>query len=147
VPPAFGKQVHDGDAVQVAISTARREEFGFVSGRVRTVADIPSTAEGMQRSLKNRQLVQTLSNNAAPFEVLIDLYADPTTQSGYRWSSSRGPDLTLNGGTLVSADIEVRTLPILALAIPQLRQLLEKVYDAVKLPARARTASATGSGP
>jgi HlyD family secretion protein len=114
--------------VQVAVSTARREEFGFVIGRVRLVADIPSTAEGMQRALKNKQLVQSLSNNAAPFEVLIDLHADPSTPSGYRWSSSRGPNLTLNGGTLVSADIEVSNVPILALAIPQVRQLLERIF-------------------
>jgi HlyD family secretion protein len=130
VPPAFGKQVQAGDHVQVAVSTARREEFGFVLGRVRAVADIPSTAEGMQRVLKNRQLVQTLSNNAAPFEVVIDLMADPATPSGYRWSSSRGPDLRLNGGTLASADVEVRSVPILALAVPQLKPLLERLSGA-----------------
>jgi HlyD family secretion protein len=129
VPPSFGKQVRPGDAVQVAISTARREEFGFVMGKVRDVADIPSTTEGMQRTLKNRQLVQTLSNNAAPFEVIIDLALDPSTPSGYRWSSSRGPDISLNGGTLVSADIEVRSVPILAFAIPQVRLLLDVVAE------------------
>jgi HlyD family secretion protein len=133
VAPRFGKQIRAGDVVQLAISTARREEFGFVIGRVRMVADIPSTAEGMQRSLKNKQLVQTLSNNAAPFEAVIDLYADPATPSGYRWSSSRGPDIRLNGGTLVSADIEVRSLPILTLAIPQIRQLLTKLRNLASL--------------
>lgn len=130
VPPSFGKQIKPGDTVQVAVSTARREEFGFVVGRVRLVAGIPSTSEGMQRVLKNRQLVQSLSNNAAPFEVVIDLYADKATPSGYRWSSSRGPSITLNGGTPVSADIEVRSVPILALAIPQVRELLEHAFGA-----------------
>jgi HlyD family secretion protein len=133
VAPRFGKQIRAGDVVQLAISTARREEFGFVIGRVRMVADIPSTAEGMQRSLKNKQLVQTLSNNAAPFEAVIDLYTDPATPSGYRWSSSRGPDIRLNSGTLVSADIEVRSLPILTLAIPQIRQLLTKLRNLASL--------------
>jgi HlyD family secretion protein len=131
VPPSFGKQVHEGDPVQVAVSTARREEYGFVIGRVRAVAEIPSTAEGMLRELKNKQLVQTLSNNAAPFEVVVDLYADPETPSGYRWSSSRGPSLKLNGGTLVDADIEVRSLPILSLVVPQMRQMLDRIRSAV----------------
>ena len=125
VPPSFGKQVRVGERAHVALSTARREEFGFIIGRVRSVADVPSTAEGMQRVLKNRQLVQSLSNNAAPFEVIIDLETDAKTPSGYRWSSSSGPDLKINGGTLVGADIEVRTIPLLAFAIPQARQLLE----------------------
>jgi HlyD family secretion protein len=128
VAPSFGKQVRPGDTVQVAVSTARREEFGFIIGRVRTVAEIPSTAEGMQRVLKNKQLVQTMSNNAAPFEVEAELYADPMTKSGYRWSSSRGPNLKINPGTLVTADIEVRDLPILSLVIPQIRTPLEKLH-------------------
>ncbi len=127
VAPSFGKQVRPGSTVQVAVSTARREEYGFVIGRVRTVAEIPSTAEGMQRVLKNKQLVQTMSNNAAPFEIVADLYADPETPSGYRWSSSHGPNLKINSGTLVDADIEVRDLPILSLVIPQTRTLLETV--------------------
>jgi HlyD family secretion protein len=131
VAPSYGKQVHPGEQVEVAVSTARREEYGFVLGRVRAVAEIPSTLEGMQRVLKNKQLVQTLSNNAAPFEVIVDLYADPDTPSGYRWSSSRGPSLHLNEGTLIDADVEVRSLPILSLVVPQMRQMLDKVRAAV----------------
>jgi HlyD family secretion protein len=128
VAPTYGKQVRPGATVEVAVSTARREEYGFVIGRVRSVAEIPSTAEGMQRVLKNKQLVQTMSNNAAPFEIVADLYADPETPSGYRWSSSHGPNLKINSGTLVDADIEVRDLPILSLVIPQMRTLLETVH-------------------
>jgi HlyD family secretion protein len=128
VAPTFGKQVRPGDLVQVAVSTARREEFGFIVGRVRTVAEIPSTAEGMERVLKNKQLVQSMSKNAAPFEITAELYADPTTKSGYRWSSSRGPNLKINSGTPVTADIEVRDLPILSLVIPQTRTLLERLH-------------------
>jgi HlyD family secretion protein len=127
VAPTFGKQVRPGDMVQVAVSTARREEFGFIVGRVRTVAEIPSTAEGMERVLKNKQLVQTMSKNAAPFEIEAELFADPATKSGYRWSSSRGPNLKINSGTLITAEIEVRDLPILSLVIPQTRTLLERL--------------------
>lgn len=134
VPPTFGKQVRPGDRVQVAVSTARREEFGFIIGRVRTVAEIPSTAEGMQRVLKNKQLVQTMSNNAAPFEIEAELYSDPATKSGYRWSSSRGPNLKINSGTLVSADIEVRDLPILSLVIPQTRTLFDRFREMFSAP-------------
>jgi HlyD family secretion protein len=129
VSPSYGKQVRPGEPIEVAVSTARREEYGFVMGRVRTVAEIPSTAEGMERVLKNRQLVQTMSNNAAPFEIVADLYADPATPSGYRWSSSHGPDLKINSGTLVDADIEVRDLPILSLVIPQMRTFLATLRE------------------
>lgn len=123
VSPGEGKSVRPGMPVALSPSTAKREEFGFLMGKVRSIAEVPSTPEGMLRTLKNKQLVQSLSNNAAPIEVLVDLERDPATRSGYRWSSSRGPNLKINGGTLASADIEMTSLPLLSLVIPPLRQV------------------------
>ena len=124
VPPGDGKKVQPGMAVRIAPSTVRHEEFGFMQGRVRAVSEIPSTVEGMNRTLKNRQLVQTLDQNGAPFEVVVDLFADPKTRSGYRWSSSGGPAVRIDAGTLASADVDVESIPILGLVMPPLRRLL-----------------------
>src|SRR5207244_1592000 len=104
-----------GMPVALSPSVAPREEYGFLMGKVRYVAEAPSTPEGMAYTLKNKQLVQTLSNNAAPLEVVVELERDPATPSGYKWSSSRGPDLKINGGTLTQADVQVRDLPLLSL--------------------------------
>ncbi|HZP79396.1 MAG TPA: NHLP bacteriocin system secretion protein [Pseudolabrys sp.] len=124
VPSGEGKQIKVGMPVALSPSVAPREEYGFLMGKVRWVAEVPSTPEGMTYTLKNKQLVTTLSNNAAPIEVAVDLERDPSTPSGYKWSSSRGPDLKLNDGTLARADIQVRELPLLSLVIPPLRQVL-----------------------
>ena len=86
--------------------------------------EFADTGVSPYRALKNKQLVQTLSNNAAPIEVAVELERDAATPSGYKWSSSRGPDLKLNDGTLTRADIEVRDMPLLSLVIPPLRQVL-----------------------
>jgi HlyD family secretion protein len=124
VPSNDGKKVRPGMNVRLSPSTVRREEYGFIEGRVRTVAEVPATAEGMYRTLKNRQLVQALAKDGAPYEVVVDLFADRDTASGYRWSSSRGPDLSINAGTLAGSDIETMSLPVLSLVIPPLRQVL-----------------------
>ena len=124
VPSGEGKQIKVGMRVALSPSVAPREEFGFLIGKVRWVAEVPSTPEGMTYTLKNKQLVQTLSNNAAPIEIAVDLERDPATKSGYKWSSSHGPDLKLNDGTLAHADVEVRDMPLLSLVIPPLRQIL-----------------------
>lgn len=124
VPSGEGKQIKVGMRVALSPSVAPREEFGFLIGKVRWVAEVPSTPEGMIYTLKNKQLVQTLSNNAAPIEIAVDLERDPATKSGYKWSSSHGPDLKLNDGTLAHADVEVRDMPLLSLVIPPLRQIL-----------------------
>ena len=47
----------------------------------------------------------------------------PSTLIRYSWSSSRGPDLKINGGTLTQADVQLRDLPLLSLVIPPLRQI------------------------
>jgi len=122
VPAGEGKRIKLGMPVQVSPATAKREEYGFLMGRVRSIAEVPATPEGMMRTLKNKQLVQTLSNNAAPIEVVVELERDANTPSGYKWSSSRGPDAKINGGTLGQADVVVSSLPLLSLIIPPLRQ-------------------------
>jgi HlyD family secretion protein len=124
VPSGEGKQIKVGMPVALSPSVAPREEYGFLIGKVRWVAEVPSTPEGMTYTLKNKQLVTTLSNNSAPIEVAVDLERDASTPSGYKWSSSRGPDLKLNDGTLTKADIEVRDMPLLSMIIPPLRQVL-----------------------
>lgn len=127
VPPGEGKKVKAGMAVQVAPSTIKREEYGFILGTVKAVAEIPSTAEGMMRTLKNQQLVQALSGGGgAPFEVVVELARDPATPTGYRWSSSRGPEGEINTGTLADAEITVREIHLISLAIPALEQLLDR---------------------
>jgi HlyD family secretion protein len=111
---------------QIAPTMVKREEYGFIQGRVRSVAEIPSSAEGMQRTLKNAQLVEALSGGGAPFEVVIDLERDPTTPSGFRWSSSRGPDGDINTGALAEAQVTVREIHLISLIIPALEQMIDR---------------------
>jgi HlyD family secretion protein len=126
VPPGDGKKVKVGMTAQVAPSTVKREEYGFILGKVISVAEIPSTAEGMMRTLKNQQLVQALSGGGAPFEVVVELTRDPSTPTGYRWSSSRGPDGEINTGTLADSEISVREIHLISLALPALEQMLDR---------------------
>jgi len=110
VKPNDGKKIHPGMRAQISPSTIKREEFGFMEGTVTNVAAIPSTEEGMQRTLKNRQLVQDLSSGGVPFEVSVALTLDPNSASGFKWSSSNGPDTDINPGTLVEGKITVREI-------------------------------------
>jgi HlyD family secretion protein len=126
VPPNDGKKVRPGMTAQIAPTMVKREEYGFIQGKVRSVAEIPSSAEGMQRTLKNAQLVEALSGGGAPFEVVIDLERDPSTPSGFRWSSSRGPDGDINTGALADAQVTVREIHLISLVIPALEQMIDR---------------------
>ena len=125
VAPEDGKKIRLGMEAQIDPVTVKREEYGFMTGRVRQVSEIPSTPEGMMRILKNPQLVATLSGANAPFEVMVDLDPDPSTPSGFRWSSSTGPDTSINTGTLANGSMTVRKVRLISLVIPALQSLFE----------------------
>jgi len=124
VPAALGKQVRRGMEARVVPSTVQREEFGYVLGEVTRVAEFPATARGMQRLLANEELVARLLDEGPPIQVDVALARDPSTPSGYRWSSSRGPEAEISSGTLASGSIIVREDRPIALALPQLRDRL-----------------------
>lgn len=126
VPPADGKKIRQGMEVQLELSSHKREEFGFMLGDVRTVAEVPSTAEGMMRILKNRQLVDQLSQAHAPFEVHVRLRTDSSNRSGYAWSSSSGPDVAINVGTLCTGDVITDRKRPLALLLPSFARWLQE---------------------
>jgi HlyD family secretion protein len=122
IPSVHGKKIRPGMEVQIAPSTVKKEEFGYLLGTVTYVSDFPVTPQGMTRVLKNEQLVSRLSGDDAPYEIYVDLLPDPDNLSTYRWTSSEGPPLRIQSGTLATAGIVVeRRRPIL-MVIPQLRR-------------------------
>lgn len=105
VPATEGKNIEPGMEVQIAPSTVRQEEYGFIVGRVTSVSKFPSTYQGMLRLLGSDELVQTFTGAGASIQVMVELVASDTTVSGYQWSSVEGPPVGLRSGTLGSANI------------------------------------------
>ncbi len=113
VPAQQGKRIEPGMPVRVSPSTVRPEEYGFINATVRSVSDFPVSPEGLQRVLRNDSLVGALSGEGPPIEVVATLDRDPSTPSGFSWSSSSGPPTQVYSGTLASGGIVVeRRRPI-----------------------------------
>lgn len=100
-----GKMIEEGMAVRVSPTTVKAEEYGFMLGEVRSVSDFPVTPQGLRRVLRNENLVNALTGDGAPVEVVVRLIPDPDTPSGFAWSSSDGPPTEVFSGTLCSADV------------------------------------------
>jgi hypothetical protein len=104
---ADGKRVQPGMIARISPSTVRSEEFGMVLGTVTAVQQVPSTQAEMFVVLGNDALVQSLAATGAIVEVRLALQQDPTTASGYDWTSAGGPPARLWGGVLSDAYIVV----------------------------------------
>ncbi len=124
VRAADGKKLSPGMPVEISPSTTRREEHGFLRGRVTDVGEVPASSDGMMRTLQNDRLVQTfVAELGTPFAVTVALATDSATPAQPVWSSSRTTPPPLASGTLADVRITVRTTPLLALAFPALAGL------------------------
>ncbi len=119
-----GKKVQPGMRVRVSPSTAKREEYGFIEGEVSSVAQFPASRRGMLRVLGNEELVAQFLTGGPALAVTARLSIDPSTTSGFQWSSGEGPEEPLTSGTPCSATIIVREQAPITLVMPALRRAL-----------------------
>ena len=113
-----GKRIKPGMKVDISPATVKREEWGCMLGMVTGVSPFPATQQRMLRNLQNQKLVDSFCAGGAPIEVSIDLIPDPKTSSGYKWSSPKGPPVTVEHGTICSATIAVEEQPPVSMVIP-----------------------------
>jgi HlyD family secretion protein len=122
VSPAEGKKVQPGMNIHISPSTVKSEEYGFMLGLVSRVSEFPATTDGMMRLLHNQNLVQTLTAGGAPIQIHAELLPDSGTQSGFAWSSSKGPPTGIHSGTVCSARIVISEKSPIHLLIPYIKK-------------------------
>jgi HlyD family secretion protein len=124
VPSDHAKEVHSGMPAEISPSIVKREEFGFIRGTVTYVADYPATNAALMRNFQNESLVQSLTKAGPVTEVRIQLESDSRSVTGFRWSSSRGPAMTITGGTLCDALVVTRQQHPWELFLPSIKAKL-----------------------
>jgi len=121
-PVRDGKRIHAGMRIQVTPDTVERERFGGIVGEVTSVSQAPVTKAGATTTIGNPELVQTLMPDGGYIEVRAQLEADPATESGYRWSSSRGPQLKITTGLTNSTRVTIDGRAPISYLLPMLRE-------------------------
>lgn len=124
VPADKGKQIIPGMEAQISPGTVKKEEYGYMLGRVVSVSQYPATAQGMMLTLGNEELVRQLAGQSSPIEVRIELVTNPNTPSGYQWSTPQGPPMVIDTGTISTGSVTVRTQRPIHMIIPRVRGIL-----------------------
>ena len=78
----------------------------------------------MRRTLGNEILLEQFAGGGGPFLVAVALRRDPSTPSGFTWSSGSGPPTTVESGTLVSVQVVVERQRPITLVIPAIKAVL-----------------------
>ena len=138
VPAGLGKRIGKRDMVEVAPDTVRRQEHGFIRGKVTSISEIPATEAAMLAELKHKNLVSSFAGQFTG-QVLLFIHVEleensaaygaagtlaPGVKNPLRWSSSSGAGQELTSGTLCSAAIVVERRPLIVLAFPWLKKMV-----------------------
>lgn len=123
-PVGDGKKIQSGMKIYITPDTVRRERFGGIVGTVTQVSPFPITKEGASSLVGNAEVVEEIvSQVGSVIAVQAQLELDPSTPSGYKWSSSTGPkNLEVSSGTTTIARVTVEKQAPIALILPILRE-------------------------
>lgn len=124
LPSEKVKAVRPGMEAQVSPSMIKREEFGFLRGHVVYVGQFPASSDALMRNFENQTLVQSIAASGPVTELRVALEHDAGTRSGFKWSSPKGPDITLTSGTLCSVLVVTREQTPISLLFPFMKSKL-----------------------
>ena len=98
-----------GMEAQVWPANEKRDEIGYVRGRIRQVVRYPANAAKVRQILKSDVLAKQLTDQGeAVYEVLIDLLRDPDDPTCYDWSFGQPDNVSMDFGTYCSVLTETR---------------------------------------
>ena len=124
VPSTDGKRVAAGMPALVSPTIVHREEFGSMQGRVESISEFPASLAGMTAVLGNEELARSFSWSGPPYPGRVTLKPDPSTESGFAWTTSRAAAVSVTPGTLATIEIKVKSQPPIELVVPLLKEAL-----------------------
>ena len=120
--PLVGK-LRAGDPARVSPADLKREEYGYIVGRVEWVASYAASSDDMREKLKNDQLVQAFGGLGPVYEARVCLERDPANaRNGFKWSSGQGPAQAIEPGAACGASLVVDERRPFTYLIPALRR-------------------------
>ncbi len=118
-----GKKVRPGMKILITPDTVKRTRFGGIVGSIMEVTPFPVTSEGASSVVGNSEVVQKiLGEGGGKIEVSAQMQLDPKTTSGYKWSSSSGPELEISPGTTTTVRVTVERRKPITFVLPILRE-------------------------
>ncbi|QNM05335.1 hypothetical protein [Qiania dongpingensis] len=103
VPSEDAGSLQTGMEVQVSPSTAGRDSYGFIRGKIAEIETYPVTEEELTELLGSEKLPELIMPDTAGILVTVELETDENTASGLKWSSVKGREVAVRPGTTAAA--------------------------------------------
>ena len=140
-----GKKVRPGMKIGIIPTTVKQEEYGYIQGIITDISEFPVSDNYLLASLQNTALAQTFHQISNPIEAKVSIIPDPTTYSGYKWSSSKGPAQKIGSGFICGAKVTTGSRRPISLLIPSLKKKLLGIGDEITIQQPGQQQSQQGS--
>ena len=128
-PAQDGKKIRAGMKINIVPTTVKQEQYGFIQGIVTDVSEFPVSDNYLVSSLQNTSLANTFHQLGNPIEVKVSIIPDPSTYSGYKWSSSKGPAIKIGSGNICTARVTTEKKRPISILIPMVKKKLLGIGD------------------
>ena len=114
-----GKRIQPGMKITITPDTVKREQSGGILGNVTAVSPFPVTKQSAANLIGNPEVAETLISQTGPLQVTAQLKLDPSTFSGYQWSSAKGsPRQKISPGTTTTVRVILEEKSPLSFVFP-----------------------------
>jgi HlyD family secretion protein len=125
VPGQEAGKVRPKQLARVSPADVKKEEFGYILGRVEWVSTFAASPDDMKEKLKNDRLVQSYTEKGPVYEARVCLTFDRSNKAnGLKWSSSTGPDKKIDSGGLCQSSVVVDYRKPYTYVIPSIKRTL-----------------------
>ena len=118
LPVSEGKKIKPGMDLQITPSTVKREEYGGIKAKVIKISEYPVSKQGIVSLIGNPDILPSVISEGPHIAVFTQLEKDNSTNSGYKWSSSKGPELQITPGTTTTVRIKIEEKKPIEFVLP-----------------------------
>lgn len=109
VDNAGQRHIKEGMGAQVWPENEKRDEIGYVRGRITRIDRYPVAADVVRQTLRSEEMAdRLLTAGAMMYQVNIELFTSSENPAEYDWSFGEPDDVNMNIGTYCSVLTETR---------------------------------------
>ena len=109
VDNAGQRHIKEGMGAQVWPENEKRDEIGYVRGRITRIDRYPVAADVVRQTLRSEEMAdRLLTAGTTMYQVNIELFTSPENPAEYDWSFGEPDDVNMNIGTYCSVLTETR---------------------------------------
>lgn len=125
IPLTRGKPIEAGLHARVMPNSTHESDYGSMKGIIEKVSDSVSTVVDIKSNVGSEGLATILAGKSATVRaVVIRLVEDPSTASGYKWSTPAGPPFKIPVNTVCKVQLIQETRRPVELVVPELMESL-----------------------